>query len=191
MPRGYLSNHSKFLVARRGLALGAYVASLSAFGCVSVQGDVPEVVMTQHALTFEGSSVPTGVGETSQTVSFQHPYESFELPDGVKSELRPVRATVTATQGVADLAFLSGFTLAIGTRDPQGPAAVAVFECSRDPSETVGAQLTADTVNQPNVIDYWATGSTFYTLTVFGTLPSNAWAVDVDVTFTGTVRYEL
>lgn len=188
MSREYLTRSVTIHLAR---VLGACVAGFLALGCVSIEGDVPEVVMTQHALTFEGSPAPVALGDTAQAVSFPHPYESFEVPDGVESELRPVRATITPVQGVSDLAFLKQVTLAIATRDAQGPAAVTVFDYSGDPLERVGPALTADAVSQPNVIDYWAGGSTFYTLTVFGSLPSNAWAVDVDVAFAGSVKYEL
>ena len=41
---------------------------------------------------------------------------------------------------------------------------------------------------RPNVTDYWTAGSTFYTSTVTGQLPSEPWAVDVVVAFSGSVK---
>ncbi|MBN1608827.1 MAG: hypothetical protein JW940_19530 [Polyangiaceae bacterium] len=179
------------LVARRALALGLCAAGLAPLGCVSVEGDVPEVVMTRHALAIGPSPLPTGFGEVSQTVSFEHPYQSFSLPDGVQSELRPTWMSVTAVKGVEDLAFIRACTLVMATRDPAGPAATTVVDYSREPPGTPGACLTADAVNRPNVVDYWVSGSTFYTLTVVGDLPPTPWAVDVEVAFSGSVKYQM
>jgi hypothetical protein len=178
-------------IARRLVASALCAAGLAALGCVSVEGDVPEVVVTRRALTIGPSPTPAGCGEVSQTASFDHPYQSFSLPDGVQSELRPLWMSVAAVEGVDDLAFIRACALAMATKDPAGPAAVTVVEYSRDASAPPGARLTADAVARPNVIDYWTTGSTFYTLTVAGELPSEPWAVDVEVAFSGTVKYRM
>jgi hypothetical protein len=185
-----LPTRSPCLIARRAFFLGVCASSLATLGCLSVEGEVPEVVMTRHALAIGPSLLPDA-GDTAQTVSFEHPYQAFSLPDGVESELRPVRTSVTAVGGVDDLAFIHACSLTIATRDPQGPAPATVVDYSLDPSAMPGARLTADAVARPNVIDYWVTGSTFYTLTVVGQLPSEPWTIDVEVAFSGSVKYRM
>ena len=65
-----------------------------------------------------------------------------------------------------------------------------IFDFQRDESEPDG-QVVADAVDRPNVLDYWATGSTRYTLTFYGKLPEQDWSLDVSVVFEGKAKFEM
>ena len=144
--------------------------------------------MTRHNLTIAGMPVTEA---SAQTVTFDHPYDALQLPAEIQSELRPVRCVLTARGGVDDLDFVEGFNLVIGAADSTGLPVEEIFDYQRDESDPVGPELRADAVNRPNVLDYWATGTTQYTLTFYGKLPENDWSLDVSVVFEGKAKFEM
>lgn len=181
-----------WLAATVALATGL-LASFSSSGCVQVEGDIPEVVVTQQHLSFDGApAIPAGLGaDAALTREFEHPYDSFDVPAGFETELRPVRATLTATDGVSDLAFLRGFALVVGSRSPDAPMPQKVFEYTRDDDAPPGRELTVEALVRPNVIELWNTGEAYYSLTVYGAIPQTDWALDVAVEFHGRVSVHL
>ena len=160
-------------------------------GCVSVEAELSEVEVTRQGLEMDGSVVPLELGEVALTTSFDHPYEGFEIPENVRSELRPTGASLRAGAAVADLSFLSGFEVVIGSRDPSAPPPAVVFEYRRVGADAVGPLIEVVPVDRPNVLDYWKTGAAYYELTVIGELPEEKWSVDVSVQFSGQVQLSM
>jgi hypothetical protein len=143
------------------------VGAATTLGCLSVEAEAPEVEMTRRALTFEGVPGAEQGGPMARTVTFAHPYDALHL------------------------SFLQGFTLVIASKDPSAPEPVQVFDYTRDDAESPGPELRAVASSSPNVFDYWKTGSTEYTMTVYGQLPEQAWTVDVVVGFRGKAKFEM
>jgi hypothetical protein len=165
-------------------------AGLGAIGCVSVEGEFPEVELTRHNLKVDG--VPSISDEpVAHTVTFDHPYNALELPADIDSELRPVRCVLTARDGVEDLDFIEGFNLVIGGADSVGLPPAEIFDYQRDEPEPDRSVVATDAVDRPNVLGYWATGTTQYTLTFYGRLPEQDWSLDVSVVFEGKARFQM
>ncbi len=221
--------------------LSLALALTSTVGCVQMEGDIPEVVVTHQHIVFEGlpkfdlsdipedqlppelqggfdgSEIPEGYlpealegqidedllpegipdldvtlnPDGSLSTSFDHPYDAFEVPNGVETYLEPVRATLIPTSGVQDLSFLRVFTLTIGSHAPNGPESLIVFEYRRDGAGGDSSRLTIDSSTQPNLLDYWESEGTYYTLTVAGELPDHQWAIDVELEFHARIKLEL
>ena len=159
-------------------------------GCLSIEGDVPEVRMTRHALTIQGMPSEEA-GPVARTVTFSHPYDALQLPDEIQTELRPVSCTLAARDGVDDLSFLMGFSLVISSPASAAPAAQEVFAYSADESAPAGSTLTVAATSSPNVFEYWSTDATEYTLIVYGHLPEQEWTIDVAVDFRGKAKFEM
>lgn len=176
---------------RRGFVAAGIAASLGAMGCMSVEGEFPEVEMTRHNLRIAGVVTPDPSRTMAHTVTFEHPYTALEVPDEIQSELRPVRCVLTAGDGVEDLGFIEGFTLSISAAESTGLPSEEVFAYERDETEPDGPVVSAEAVNRPNVLGYWETGTTVYTLSVYGRLPPQDWSLDVSVVFAGKAKFEL
>lgn len=167
------------------------VLAISTAGCVSVEADVQDVVVTTQGLEINGSKMPVDLGEQEITVRFDHPYEGVDLPEGVDSELRPTGATMTAASGVGDFSFLSAFSVTVGSTAPEAPPPAVVFEYQRQGDGPVGHSIDISPAGSPNVLDYWETTGAYYELTVRGDLPELSWAVDVVIEFSGKVSVEI
>jgi len=231
---------SPFALWGARLAIGAAIA-VSSSGCVQMEGDIPEVVITHQHLVFDGvpsvdesqmpgsvdaqalqeeydlSQIPEGAlppefegqvdpevlpeevpnlsvsvnPDGSMSATFDHPYGAFDTPDGLETELRPVRATLIPTVGVEDLSFLESFTLVVGSRAEGGPPSHTVFAYSSADAGGGTGELTVEAAERPNLLDYWDNEGAFYTLTVNGDLPEHEWAIDVKLEFRARVKIEL
>jgi hypothetical protein len=170
--------------------MGAALA-VTVGGCVSVEADVQDVVVTTQALQINGATVPVDLGQQEITVRFEHPYDAVDIPEGVDSELRPTRGTIVAASGVDDLSFLSGFRLSIGSTAPEAPPPAVVFEYQRQGDGPAGPTIDVSPTGSSNVIDYWETNGAYYELTVRGDLPERLWTVDVAVEFSGKVSVQI
>ncbi len=165
------------------LLVGAWVAGGSA---CSARADIPEVVVTQSEVMFDGVPRLDGVDiTTSLSTSFDHP-EGFEVPDGFDSELRPLGVVVEGYGDMHDLAFIDGLRLTLASRDPNGPEPADVVTYTRQAGDA-GPMLDVAAEDDTNVIDYWKTNSAFYQLTVVGDLPEQQWGVNVTVRFSGSL----
>ena len=169
------------------LRAAACFSLCSGLGC-SAEGDIPEVLMTQSDVAFDGVPVIPGVPSTTSTIrtSFDHP-KGFELPGVFNPELYPLSANITGLGDMRDLTFVEGLTLTLSSRAAGGPPPRVVASYERAPGGTVGRVVELDTDEDSDVLTYWSTQSAFYDITVWGLLPERAWAVDVNVTFSGSI----
>ncbi len=172
-------------------AIVGAVLAISAVGCVSVEADVQDVVVTRQGLEISGSMMPVDLGEQEITVRFDHPYEGVDLPAGVNSELRPTGVMLTAASGVSDFSFLRAFSVTIGSTAPEAPPPAVVFEYQSQGDGPVGHSIDISPARSPNVLDYWETTGAYYELTVRGDLPELLWAVDVAIEFSGKLSVEI
>jgi hypothetical protein len=161
------------------------VAAFASVGC-SASADIPEVVVTQTGVGFEGVPRLPGVNDvtTSLETQFDHP-DGMELPDFLDPELHPRWAKVTAQDGMADLAFIDSLTLTLTSRSPDAPPPRVVASYERASHGTIGKTIDLHTDRDSDVLEYWGKEGAFYDLAVSGILPQDHWAVDVTFSFSG------
>jgi hypothetical protein len=161
------------------------VAALAGVGC-SASADIPEVVVTQTDVGFDGVPRIPGVTDvqTDLETQFDHP-SGMELPDFLDPELHPLSAQVLARDGMADLAFIQSLTLTLTSRSPDAPAPKVVASYTRPSTGTIGKTIDLHTDRGTDVLKYWGKEGAFYDLAVSGILPEDHWAVDVSFSFSG------
>lgn len=160
---------------------------VSGLGC-SAQADIPEVVMTRSDVSFDGVPRLPGVSGMTNTVSttFDHP-KGFDLPAFFNPELYALSANITGLGDMRDLSFVEGITLTLSSHAEDGPPPRVMATYERTPGGAVGRVVQLDTDGDSDVLDFWGTESAFYDVTVWGVLPEQAWAIDVNVAFTGSL----
>jgi hypothetical protein len=170
---------------RAGSMLATGLVALLASGC-SARADIPEVVVTQSDVAFEGVPRIPGFAPIEElTTSFDHP-QGFGLPEYFNPELYPTEVKVMARGDMQDLSFLSEVTLTLASRAEDAPPPRMVASYERADGEEVGRQLDLSPDTESDVLDYWGTKEAYYEMTLRGDdLPEQAWAVDVIVEFRG------
>jgi hypothetical protein len=161
------------------------VAALASVGC-SASADIPEVVVTQTDVAFDGVPRIPGVTDvtTSLETQFEHP-SGMELPDFLDPELHPLSAQVIAQDGMSDLSFIQTLKLTLTSRSPDAPPPRVMATYERAGTGSVGRVISLHTDRDSDVIKYWGEEGAFYDLAVSGILPQDNWAVDVTFSFSG------
>ncbi len=171
-------------------AIGAAASLLGlgfGLGC-SAQADIPEVVVTQSDIAFEGVPRIPGITDVSTTLStsFDHP-KGFELPEFFNPELHPLSASIEGRGGMQDLSFIEGLSLTLSSRGEGAPPSSVVASYERTSEGLVGRVVNMQTDNDSDVLSYWSTKAAYYDVTLWGVLPEDAWAIDVTVAFSGRI----
>jgi hypothetical protein len=169
------------------LRAAAALSICSGLGC-SARGDIPEVVLTQSDVGFDGVPRIPGVPSATGTLrtSFDHP-KGFDLPEFFNPELYPLSASITGLGDMRDLTFVEGLTLTLSSRAEDGPPPRVMATYERGSGGAVGRVVEMDTDGDSDVLTYWSTQSAFYDITIWGDLPEQAWAIDVNVAFSGSI----
>ncbi|HTV21610.1 MAG TPA: hypothetical protein VMG12_23135 [Polyangiaceae bacterium] len=144
--------------------------------------------MTRTDLEFEGVPVIPGITDVSQTLNatFDHPAD-FELPDGLNPELRPLYVNVSGHGEMDDLSFLEGLEVKLSSRAPGAPEPEVLAYYERPASGEAGKIVHMQTNKNSDVLSYWDTQEAFYDVKLWGTLPPEAWAIDVTFAFSGSI----
>jgi hypothetical protein len=185
---------------------------LATTGCVTATASVPEVEVTRENLTFQGipaevpKDIPADVleryglplpGEAYHLppLTFTYQRVTVDLPSGTTSDMHVKEVTIRAHEGSASLGFIRGLMLTAAkpeepTAKPevlfQYPAPGVAF-VPLDRSLTLAFQGTSEQLNP------WRADSSIYTLDVWADpaqLPRGAWAVDVVLVLSGSIKFE-
>jgi hypothetical protein len=177
---------SQSLSSTRRSALALLALGFGA-GC-SASAEIPEVVVTRTDVEFQGVPFIPGVTDVTQTVSatFDHPSD-FELPSDLNPELRPISASVAGRGDMADLSFLEGLSITLGSHADGAPPAGTLAHYERPANGEVGRSVDLQTNVDSDVVSYWDTKQAYYDVTLWGILPSEDWAVDVSFSFSGKI----
>lgn len=161
------------------------VAALASAGC-SASADIPEVVVTQTGISFDGVPRVPGVTDvtTSLETQFDHP-AGMDLPEFLDPELHPLSAEVIAQDGMEDLSFIETLKLTLTSRSPDAPPPRVMATYTRPANGRVGKTIALKTDRDSDVLKYWGKEGAFYDLAVSGILPRDHWAVDVSFSFSG------
>jgi hypothetical protein len=176
-----------------GRVVGLALAILASGCAMSVEGELPEIEVTQHDLRIPGVPRELRTGEVSVTLpSFFQPNDHLGLPiDSYKSVKVKDVVLLLKKDGGGDLSFVR--TLGITINGLQGylagvaPAEVGRYQ--RSSSGTVGATISARKDAPVEVVDAWRDSQTVMTIEASGDLPEDAWTVDVVVRLSALLQY--
>jgi hypothetical protein len=187
-----LSSSSFSRVAKRSLmgTLLAVAMGFGAGGCMlSVEAEVPDVEVTQHDIAFEGVPGGATLGDISTGKSFTQERPALDLPKEIDSSVQAVKIELRAKTGIHDFAFLRALRITMAPKDGTSEP-IELINYEKADGAVVGATLTIPSKNPVNILDQWKATSAVFTVTVAGTLPEQAWTMDMAVHFAGKVSYK-
>lgn len=180
-----MSIRKTLLQATFGLSL----VSLAA-GCpfLEIEAEMPEVCMTHHGVEIEGvpSEYATGI---DQSFVFDDLSAFDELKD-LDADLRFVSATVRATYGVGNLAFIDSATIQIASNDPDSTLPTrAIYACASGGCPAKDNALAIPVQDQDDALEYIRSGSMAISLQADGSMPTESWTMDVEICVAGRASY--
>jgi hypothetical protein len=173
------------------ISISIALATLSALaaGCgISVEGDIPDVEVTQRGVVFKGVPGASLAGDQSMAKSFSQKHKKLELTDGLDPHVQTLSVSLRATDGVADLSFIHYMRVTMAADGGGEAIELGVYEPA--PGAVVGDEISLTTLNPINVFAAWNTDEAKFTLEIVGTLPEHDWKGDVTAHFSGKIKYE-
>lgn len=158
-------------------------------GCMlSVQADVPDVEVTEHDIAFAGVPNAGLLGDLSMGMSFTQERPGLNLPAALDSTVEAVKVELRAKTGIQDFSFLRALRVTMTPTDSTaGPVELVSYE--KAAGSVVGTTLTIPSKNPVNILDQWKADSAIFSFEVAGTLPEQAWTIDMGVFFKGQLSY--
>jgi hypothetical protein len=166
------------------------LAAVPAAGCgVQVEAEVPEIEVTQRDLMFEGvpAAAAALIGEVSVSRQFSQKHKKLDLPKGLDSTVKALGITLTAKKGIKDFSFIKNLRMTMSD-DVHPP--IALVDYQQTPGAAPSAVLDLQSQNPVNTLEQWKTDSATFTIEVAGTMPSEAWSVDLAIQFGGSFKYK-
>lgn len=155
---------------------------------LSVEAEVPDVEVTQHDIGFEGVPFGGALGDLSTGKSFTQE-RPLELPEVLDSSVQAVKVELRAKTGIKNFDFLRALRI---TMAPKGSTAepIELINYERKAGAAGGPTLSIPSKNPVNILEQWKTDSAVFNVQVVGTLPEQAWTIDMSVHFSGKVSYK-
>ena len=175
---------SKLISAAFGLSLVTLTA-----GCplLEVEADMPEVCMTHKDVEVAGVPADVAMG-IDETFAFDDLAAFDEIKD-LDADLRFVSATVRATYGVGNLAFIDAAAVQIASNNPDSTLPTrAIYACDGDCAAKDNA-LAIPVQDQDDALEYIRSGSMSIALQASGNMPTEAWKMDVEICVAGRASY--
>ncbi len=179
-----MSIRTKLLQASFGLSLVTLAA-----GCplLEVEADMPEVCMTHKDVEVAGVPADYAMG-IDETFAFDDLGAFDEIKD-LDADLRFVSATVRATYGVGNLAFIDAASVQIASNNPDSTLPTrAIYACAGNCPAKDNA-LAIPVADQDDALEYIRSGSMSIALQASGTMLTEAWKMDVEICVAGRASY--
>jgi hypothetical protein len=171
-----------------GLVLAALLSMGGGACMLSVEAEVPDVEVTQHDIAFEGVPFGASLGDVSTGKSFTQE-RPLDLPKALDSTVQAVKIELHAKTGIKDFAFLRALRITMAPTGGTTPA-VELINYEKKDGAVIGATLSIPSKNPVNILEQWKADSAIFNVEVAGTLPSEAWTIDMSVHFSGKVSYK-
>jgi hypothetical protein len=187
---------STLMTRTRSFLLASVAVALGTTGCslVSAEANIPDACITRSGLTMQG--LPVALPTATVNQSFTH--DAFgDLKDllgsndqHLKAQVRFITATFHMESGATDLSFLQAASLQVSSMDSSaGLAPIDVIDCHSGmcpfQSPTVEIQATGNA----DLVEYVRAGALRFDLGLTGTLPTNDWAVGLEVCVSGKATF--
>jgi hypothetical protein len=159
-------------------------------GCplVEVTAEIPEACLIQHDIQVEG--VPT---DMANHISSSFTFEDLGGFDQLKQfdpQMHFTRATITATSGVDDLAFISDAKVDVASASPDSTLPMKTFyQCSGGDCPVEGKAMDIPVLATDDISAYIDTGSLAIALDASGHMPTDAWTMDATICVEGSGSY--
>jgi hypothetical protein len=183
----------RHLASRQRALVGALVATAfcgGVGGCMlSVEADVPDIEVTQHDIAFAGVPHAALLGDLSTSMSFSQDRPGLDLPKGIDTSAQAVKVEFSAKSGIEDFQFLRALRVTMTPPDSSAEP-IELINYERVDGATVGATLTVPSKNPVNILEQWKADSAVFNIEMAGTLPEQAWTIDMSVHFVGKLSYK-
>ncbi len=172
-----------------GVLLAASLGLGSGACMLSVEADVPDVEVTQHDVAFQGIPGASLIGDVSTGMTFTQDRPALNLPKEIDSTVQAVKVELRAKSGIQDFGFLRALRITMAPKGADGEP-VELINYEKAAGAVVGATLTIPSRNPVNILDQWKAESAIFNVQVEGTLPEQAWTIDIVAHFAGKVSYK-
>jgi hypothetical protein len=155
----------------------------------SFEADLPEVQVTQRGLKMPGTPGAAGVGEVSVTGSYTLSSGNTASIKRMGSDVLVRQVRIAASDGQPNLDFIDFAHVTMANPASQQSTTEIM---SYDRSQT--ASTSVIDVSMPAPVDItalWPADKTVIELQMAGQLPEQDWTVDVTLTLSGKIKYEL
>lgn len=170
-------------------SFGLSVITLAA-GCplLEVEAEMPEVCMTHKDVEVAGVPADVAMG-IDETFVFDD-LSAFDALEDLDADLRFTSATVRATYGVGNLAFISSASVEIASNNPDSTLPTrAIYSCAEGSCPAKDNALAIPVQDQDDALEYIRSGSMSIALQASGNMPTEAWKMDVEICVAGRASY--
>lgn len=179
------------ILSSRRLFTAAFALSLVtlATGCplLAVDAEVPEVCVTHRGIEVPG--VPVDVAMDIDETFVVDDLSAFDALTGLDAELRFVSATVVATEGVGSLGFIDTAAVHVASNNPESTLPTrTIYACDGD-CAAKGNALVIPVQDLGDALEYIRSGSLSIALQASGSMPAEAWKMDVEVCVAARASY--
>lgn len=167
-----------------------FALAAAASGCgLSINGELPDIEVVQPGVMFPG--VPANGGtELAVTIPVaEQVHDRLGLAPDAYSEVRAHEVRVTLRSGPEDLSFLRSLRVTIAGVDELQPNATPVEIATYQSTGPAGAELVMPRVPPADVTSAWRADQVIITVEAIGTMPAQAWSVDVSGRFSAKLKY--
>jgi hypothetical protein len=167
-----------------GLALVMFAA-----GCPLLEAEVelPEVCMTHKDIEVPG--VPADVATGIDEVFAFDDLSAFDKIKELDADAHFNSATVRATHGVGTLAFIDAASVEIASNNPDSTLPTRmIYACDGD-CPAKDNTLVIPVQDQSDALEYIRSGSLSIALKATGSMPTEAWKMDVEVCVAARASY--
>jgi hypothetical protein len=171
------------------LVFGLSLVTLAA-GCplLEVEAEMPEVCMTHRDVEVAGVPAEYAMG-IDETFAFDD-LSAFEEMKDLDADLRFVSATIRATHGVGNLAFIDAASVQIASNNPDSTLPTrAIYACASGSCPAQDNALAIPVQDQDDALEYIRSGSMSISVQATGNMPTEAWKMDVEICVAGRASY--
>lgn len=170
-------------------AFGLALVVLST-GCplIEAEAEVPEACMTQRDIQVDGVS-PENANHISSTFTFDD-LSGFDALEKFDPSMHFTSATITATHGVADLAFISAAKVDVASASPDSTLPTKTFyQCAGGDCPTDGKAMDIPVAATDDIAAYIDSGSLAIAIDADGHMPTEGWMMDATLCVEGSGSY--
>jgi hypothetical protein len=170
----------------KSAALASVLVALAGCPLFEAEVEVGEVCMTYEDVVVDPSlnPVPNGAGATFTFSDLAPIHDLLDLD----ADLEFVRAEIRPKSGVTSLDFIQSAHVTVASGDPESTLpTLSVLDC--DGNCFSDGTLTVPAGVQHDAVDYVKSESVVVGIDFQGTLPEQAFTVDVDVCMRGKISY--
>jgi hypothetical protein len=178
--------------ARCAVAVTLAWLALLASGCaLSATGELPDVEVVQHDVSFPAARLDGDGNDVAIAISFAQKPPRLGLPKAALAQVIVLGVGVTAKTGVTDLSFVHGMRLTLTSTEAlaAGLPPIEIGRYQRVDGAEVGPMLLVPSDPPVDVAEVWRGTQVIFGAEVVGQLPTTAWTADVSFRFSARLEY--